>query len=167
MMQALPAFAAALTVFAYSICGEGGFSLAVIAGVTWAAASFLMGVLFQFRPAGMNSNRVWGAVGLAFLLTASVVVTRWPIRFGPIIYRAQFQALADSVAAGHPFDAPRRIGPFTFYQGEVERGFVCLWTDLDPKGRSGYIRGSTERGVPFNVWSVISAGSGWHFLVED
>lgn len=166
-MQALIAIVAALVVTAYSIRGTDSFSLIAIACGAWALASIFIGAVFHFRPASISSNRAWGAIGLAFLFSASVVLTRWPLRLGPVVYRSQFQALADSVAAGHTFNTPRRIGPFMFQRGQVERGYVCLWTDLDPAGRAGYVRGSAEGGIPFNIWSVISTGPGWHFLVED
>lgn len=166
-MHALIAFIVALIVTAYSIRGADSFSLVAFAGVAWAVAAVFIWAVFHFRPATINSNRAWGAIGLAFLLTASVVLTRWPLRLGPVVYRSQFQALADSVAAGHSFNTPQHIGPFTFQRGQVERGYVCLWTDLDPAGRAGYVRGSSERGIPFNIWSAISTGPGWHFLVED
>lgn len=167
MVQNLVSSIAALTVTFFAIRGSDTFSLLFVAGVVWAVAAVFMGAAFHLRPQTMLSNRIWVGIGLASLLTASVVFTRWPIRLGPVLYHSEFRALADSVAAGHSFTSPRQIGPFTFQQGQVERGFVCLWTDLDPKGRSGFIRGVATSGIPFNAWSVAATGSEWHFLIED
>jgi hypothetical protein len=167
MLQIFISFIAAFTVTFFAIRGEDAVNLVLIAGVVWAVASVLGGAGFFLRPNTMFSNRVWAGIGLAWLLTATVVFTRWPIRLGPVLYRSQFQALADGVAAGHPFTTPKRIGPFTFQRGEIERGFVCLWTDLNPNGRSGYIRGAYGDRALFNVWSIVSTGRGWHFLIED
>ncbi|MDB6152007.1 MAG: hypothetical protein JWL90_460 [Chthoniobacteraceae bacterium] len=166
-MQVVLSFLAALVVLNFAFRGDDSFSLLATGGIAWGVAFVFIAISFRFQPGSIRSNRMWAMIGAAFLLTLSVVVTRWPVRLGPVIYRSQFQALADRVASGEHFSTARYIGPFTFERGEVERGFVCLWTDLDRAGRSGFIRGSTEHGLPFNAWSVISAGSEWRFVVED
>ena len=45
-------------------------------------------ISFRFEPGLARSNRVWAMIGITFLLTLSVVVTRWPVRLGPVIGRA-------------------------------------------------------------------------------
>jgi len=141
-MPAFLAFIAALFVTAYSLRGADSFSLATISGFSWGIAAAITAIVFHFRRTPRISTRIWSYVALAYLPTASVVFTRWP--------------------------TSQRVGPFTIRRGEIERGLICLWTDLNPAGRSGYIRGLEDSGAnPINAWSLSSAGSDWRFLVED
>lgn len=156
-----------LVVAGGALRGMDGGSLFLLSMVGWVSAIPLVFAIFAFRPSEERSNRVWIGLGLAFAITVSIFVTRWPLRLAAAAWRPELEALASSVASGHAFGTPRRVGLFVFQRGEVERGFVCLWTDLHRNGRSGFVHGQAAGDLPFNEWSVVSCGVGWHFLIED
>ncbi len=167
MLKFIPGIFALALVGFYSVRGAESFTLAATAGGVWTVALLLMSALLGKSSTSRERVRGWFVFGLLWGVAASIVFTSWPLRIAPIVYRRQFESVATRIASGQPLIAPEQIGPFRIQRGEMERGFVCLWLDLNSSGRSGFIRSVTPQKSTFNDWSLIAAGAGWQFLVED
>jgi len=100
-------------------------------------------------------------------VTASVAILHWPLRAAYFVSRSFLNSLAQDVRTGQPFAGPTRAGLFTVVGAEVSRaGNVCLWVDLNPSGRTGFVQCAPDH-VPLNLWSMISLDDRWQFIGED
>jgi hypothetical protein len=80
--------------------------------------------------------------------------------------RGAFDAIAQRVRAGEQMK-PQRIGLVTIRKAEVYyNGIVCLWTDLNPSGYTGFVQCAPDS-MPFNLWSMIRLDARWQFISED
>src|SRR5437870_4867916 len=97
----------------------------------------------------------------------SVAVTHWPLRVTYSLHRRAFDSLAQRVRAGEDVTSPRRVGVFTIRRAELYyNGIVCLWTDPQPAGNTGFVQCGRDH-VPFSLWSIVRLDDGWQFISED
>ncbi len=107
---------------------------------------------------------LWGA-GLAVVI--SVFVTRWPLHAAYRFSRPAFERTAAELRAGRGASGPRWVGLFRIQRAELDRrDIVCLWTDLDSSGRTGFVQcGPVD--PPFNLWSHTPLDDEWQLIEED
>lgn len=115
-------------------------------------------------PRSRLVNRAIGAASLVVLI--SVPLTHWPLRLAYHISRPKFETIAQVLRSGKTFPKPMQVGPFTIEKAEIDNGKVCLWTDLDPAGRTGFAKCS-PKDVPFNLWSITELDENWQYISED
>ena len=119
------------------------------------------------RSAGHPAGHALLVPLLCLAVIVSVATTQWPLRFMYSLHRREFDFLAQRVRAGEQIPTPRRVGVFTVRRAEVRRnGVVCLWTDLEPNGNTGFVQCGREH-VPFSLWSIVRLDDGWQFISED
>lgn len=100
-------------------------------------------------------------------IIVSVACTNWPMRVAHAGTRASFDRVAEQVRDGETFTKPFSIGPFRIVKAEVSRNdVVCLWTDADPSGPTGFVQCGPEN-PPFNIWSHTRLDDSWQFISED
>lgn len=112
-----------------------------------------------------RSGFLAGITTLAILL--SVATLHWPLRAAYFLSRPSFDQVATQVRAGNPPKQAQWIGLFHIRKAEIyHNGIVCLWTDDDPAGPTGFVQYSSEQ-LPFNLWSHIPLDHSWQFISED
>jgi hypothetical protein len=133
-------------------------------GVTVVITCSLLGFTCSKR------QRLWPVIVAAatcLAIIASVVTVHWPLRARYVLSRSSLDQLAQNVRAGEPLVGPTRVGLFTIVEAEVNRhGIVCLWTDTNPSGKTGFVQCRPDY-VPFNLWSMVSLDECWQFISED
>ena len=103
----------------------------------------------------------------AFAVLLSTMMFNMPLKMTFLLSRSAFDQLADDVESGRSVKTPRWIGPLRICKAEVHRnGVVCLWTDDDPNGHTGFVRHGSS-GLPFNLWSHSVMDDSWQFIAED
>ncbi len=106
-----------------------------------------------------------GTAALAMLL--SVATSNWPLQAAYTLSRPSFDRVAAQVRAGDPPSTPCLIGLFRIRKAEVSHnGIVCLWTDDDPAGPTGFVQTGPDD-LPFNLWSHTPLDNSWQFISED
>lgn len=139
--------------------------LATIAGVIFSfvvAASAATRALYRGKPVG----NIIGAFLVTVLILGSVGASHWPLRVAYVVSRPALERAAAEVRLGHPFEH-RRVGLIEIRRAEISRtGVVCLWTDTNPSGRTGFVQ-TPPYNIPFNLWSVTSLDQRWQFISED
>ena len=102
---------------------------------------------------------------LAVLL--SVITSNWPLRAAFALSRTSFDRIAAQVLAENPPETPCMVGLFRIEKAHVDRhGIVCLWTDIDPSGATGFVQYRCDD-LPFNLWSRMRLDDSWQFIQED
>jgi hypothetical protein len=137
----------------------------------WVVCSVIVGLtLAWLHWSAVKRRSLWPPLttaSLALVGAISVVTTDWPLHLSFALTRPAFQRLAERVRAGQQTDAPVRIGLFVIKQTEVSRqGTVCLWTQLDPSGNTGFVQCGANS-VPLNLWSRIQLDEQWNLVAED
>jgi hypothetical protein len=139
-------------------CGCAACGVIVVLAITW------------LRCADARGERLWPALSgaaVALAVVATVIATAWPLRLAYALSRPALQRLAVAVQAGQRPPADVRAGLFVIKQAELSRqGVVCLWTDLDPVGRTGFVQCRADS-LPENRWSSIQLDEQWHLVSED
>jgi hypothetical protein len=105
----------------------------------------------------------------AIATIASVAFTQWPLRAAWALSAPAFEDAARRLRAGERLETPRRIGLFTVRRAAVTeyvRPLVCLWTDLEPNGYTGFVQWTGDD-EPLSLWSNTRLSDGWHFVTED
>lgn len=138
------------------------FSLAFMFGLVGCALWIQMA-----RRKGENiRQRTTLAVSL-LALSMSVMATDWPLRLNYLVSRAEIDRIAAQIDAGENVSFPRRVGLLqVMAAGKHGNGAVCLWTALDPAGKTGFVR-CPKGDAGFNLWSVMSLDDRWQFITED
>jgi hypothetical protein len=104
---------------------------------------------------------------LSLTVIISVAATNWPLRTTYAFSRNAFDTIAERLRAGEPITSPIRAGLFSIEQAELSRdGVVCLWTELQPGGNTGFVQCRRDH-VPFNLWSIVRLDDRWQFISED
>ena len=133
------------------------------------ATLFLWNEIGPHRYKSPLARKISTIIGLICLtLFISVPITHWPLRLAFKLSRPSFDRIANSLRAGSKFPQPVRVGFFRIKKAEVYKlnGKVCLWTDLDPGGKTGFTQ-CPPNYVPFNLWSMIELDKDWQFVSED
>ncbi|RYF43504.1 MAG: hypothetical protein EOO38_18780 [Cytophagaceae bacterium] len=172
-MPTLPfAMAASLLIWA-SWVGLEPFSVVLCAFVTPWFASFALCLAWKWL--GWHSCKsaltLWAnvIVGLVCLATfVSVPLTHWPFRIAYALSRSELDAVALSLKSGVKFPGPMRVGFFSIEKAEIydRNGKVCLWTDVDSAGSTGFTQ-CPPNNVPFNLWSSLTLDNRWQYVSED
>ena len=106
-----------------------------------------------------------GTTVIAIVL--SIALTSWPLCAVFSLSRPTFDQIANDVRQGNVPNTPCRVGLFRIRKAEVcYNDVVCLWTDLNPGGKSGFVQCPPEN-PPFNLWSHIQLDASWQFIKED
>ena len=106
-----------------------------------------------------------GIASIAILL--SVMTSNWPLHAAYVLSRPSFDRVAAEIRDGNSPGSPRRVGLFRIQKAEVSHnGVVCLWTDVDPSGYSGFVQHGAND-LPFNLWSHTQLDDSWQFIKED
>ncbi|MBN1341139.1 MAG: hypothetical protein JXQ73_00565 [Phycisphaerae bacterium] len=101
---------------------------------------------------------------------ASVPVTQWPLRLVFAAYRSKLDHVAELVRTGGKTGQRENVGPFTIRMAEVNRvGAICLWTDLNPAGYTGFMKCSPALVARQNAlfWSVTHLDGEWYLVEMD
>lgn len=108
------------------------------------------------------------AAGLSVAIL-SIAFTNWPLTATFRYSQAEFEALANQVETSRRVvNVPTHCGIFQIKKAEMVRGIPCFWLDLDPAGRTGFVRCSpTNAGLYFNLWSKTRMSSDWTYIKED
>ena len=166
-MLAFPALPALVCVGHSAQGGERW--LVVMATIALGMTTFFLACVHVL--ARLRGHRAWWPAFLSpaagLLVIASVAVTHWPLRAAYVLSRPALDALGARVSSGERVPEPIRAGLFIVRAAELSRGrIVCLWTDLNPSGRIGFVRHPPNH-VPFNLWSQIALDDDWQFISED
>jgi hypothetical protein len=114
-----------------------------------------------------SARPVLVAIGITFLILASVPTTDWPLRATYSISLEELDTLGQRIKAGERLNMPQRAGVFTIQKAEISNeGIVCLWTRPALGGNTGFVQCKPDY-VPFNLWSVIRLHGGWQLIAED
>ena len=115
----------------------------------------------------LRSLRGYLAATAVIAVVLSVAVSNWPLHAAYRLSRPSFEQVAAEVRQGKGFDEPRQVGLFRVARAELNhRGVVCLWTDLEPSGYTGFVQCGPEK-PPFNIWSHQALDATWQFISED
>jgi len=172
-MSALPlAIAAGLSIWISLVIGEpltvavAAFAFLVIAML---ADLFLWKWIGLHRCKSLRSRQASIFAGfVCVIILVSVSLTHWPLRFAYRLSRPSFDQIARSLQGGRKFEKPLRAGFFFIEKAEIYdlNGKVCLWTNIDPAGRTGFTQCPPDD-VQFNLWSMIELDDDWQFVSED
>lgn len=103
----------------------------------------------------------------ALILIASVAITNWPLHTAYRYSKEAIDQFADRVRAGEQVETPARLGLFIIQRGEITKsGRVCLWTDLNPKGYTGFGQYPVDN-LPGNLWTWVNLDERWQFIAQD
>lgn len=120
---------------------------------------------FRRRPLGPPI-----AVGILCLsINLSSAIFQWPARLSYAASRPSLEKIATEVRSGRSLSVPRRAGLLVVQRAEIRRGdVVCLWTDFQPGGNSGFVACDAERAErEFNLFDRLSLDDRWQFIIED
>ena len=172
-MPVLPFAAAALFLIGVSVTGAEKSSVVLwaftVPFIAAAALCLLWKRIGMHRCRSLRARWLTGLLGLACVgVFVSVPLTHWPFRLAFHLSRPAFDAVAASLESGAQFRQPMRVGFFTIQKAEIYamNGRICLWTDLDPAGKTGFTQ-CPPRDVPFNLWSMIELDQAWQYVSED
>lgn len=114
-----------------------------------------------------RSRQHWLMGVFTAAIVTTVATTHWPLRAAYAAAKPQIAQIAAQVQAGDTFDHPLWVGSFRIARAEIDKGVVCLWTDLHPNGRTGFVQQSQQDQQKFNTWSTLQLDSKWQLLAED
>lgn len=106
---------------------------------------------------------------LCFLLHWSILTTQWPLHMTFELSRPALEKMAESLREGVKIEGPQRAGFFIIRKADIEQypGTVCLWTDLEPNGRMGFLDVPPYGAALPWAWSEVRLNDRWRFLKED
>ncbi len=109
------------------------------------------------------------AVVLCLFVIFSVCATHWPLKMQYKMIKSNLNRIAALVEAKKSVAMPQRIGLIQIVKVQVwDNGVICLWTDDDPNGPSGFVRTSPEKvDSQFNLWAHIDIDDQWQFIEID
>ncbi len=147
----------------------------LVGQIYWMYGSFLAVAIIGFYLAVSRQRthrRQWPVLlllGCWIAVVLSAVLTAWPVRINYLVSRTGLDAIAARVQAGQRISVPVSAGMLTIRAAELSpKGVVCLWTDLNPGGRIGFVQCSAaEANIKFNLWSLVRLTPNWQFIAED
>ena len=115
----------------------------------------------------MPHNAITVTVSLALIV--SVAATEWPLRLSYAYAKPGLNALASKVEKNQKIDLPVQLGLIRIVKVDISPSeVVCLWTDLNPGGRTGFVKTRSEYvESQFNIWWTRSMDNDWQFISED
>jgi hypothetical protein len=139
--------------------------VAVLLGFASASVSVVSALWLRWRK--QRSAVVLAVGGVLTVMLLSTFGTYWPLHASFLLAHQRLEELAARVGAGKTVTLPTRAGPFQIRAAEIhESGIVCLWTDLAPSGKTGFVRTAPDH-VPFNLWSHVPLDERWQYISED
>jgi hypothetical protein len=143
----------------------------VLSAVGLAMAVGLMGSEWALSNRRERRPTIWrSAVATsAFAVIVSVAVTQWPLRAAYALSTSALEDAARRLRAGEQLETPRLVGLVIVRRAELAeyvRPLVCLWTDLAPNGKTGFVQWTGDD-EPLSLWSNRPLTDGWHFVTED
>ena len=167
-MIALPlAISSCLLILISTFIGER--TIVIMSAVVLFILALLL-TLFLWHKYKLRSAAKFGfKIAIVCLVVfVSVPVTNWPLRLAFKLSRTSFDKIASALQGGKTFPEAVQVGLFRIKRAEVYKlnGRICLWTDLDPAGKTGFTK-SPINDVPFNLWSIIELNEDWQFISED
>lgn len=103
----------------------------------------------------------------AILVVLGTLTVNLPLQAVFQVYHPKFDETAHQLAAGNGVSTSFWVGPIHICKAEQNiKGVVCLWTDDDPNGRTGFVQHEPSR-LPFNLWSHLVLNDKWQFISED
>jgi hypothetical protein len=137
-----------------------------LAGGIAVASGLLAGYRRSTQRAALSTWLVVPLVSAVILL--SVAATDWPLRAGYTLSRDSLDAAAQRVGGGESPAMPLRCGTFSIQQAEVSRrGVVCLWTNLEPSGYTGFVQCPPDHVPSICGRSCSSTTAGSSFLKTE
>ncbi|MCX6345146.1 MAG: hypothetical protein NT018_08725, partial [Armatimonadetes bacterium] len=93
----------------------------------------------------------------------------WPMRLSFALTEGAINTIADRLEKRQSVASPFQLGLLRIKRAEISsKGVVCLWTDMNPGGRSGFVKTSaTKVDSQFNLWSKFTLDKDWQFISED
>jgi hypothetical protein len=165
----LVALCCLLALAAVLVSATGGEKVAVVLlAIVLGLAIIIVGSLLigYRRHTQRRTLPAFIAPVLALGIIASVAATHWPLRVSYSVSRGAFDSIAQRVRAGEQVK-PQRVGLVMIRKAEVyHNGIVCLWTGLNPSGKTGFVQCGPDD-VPFNLWSMVRLDARWQFISED
>lgn len=145
----------------------GSIVLTMLVVAIWPIAALLM--LSTHRTAKRRTvSRQALALAMFLLIVGSIVETQWPLRLAFAISRPSLDQLAEQIREHGRIREQRRAGLFVVRTSQVTAdGVVCLWTEPDPWGNTGFVKCAPERAQRFNLWSTLQLSDDWQLVSED
>lgn len=113
---------------------------------------------------GLLPLLITSTISLAIIV--SVFFTSWPMRASFVASREALDVLAQGLRDQQRITIPARAGTLVVERAELRGGTVCLWTQLNKSGPTGFVQ-SPSPDLPVPAWSRIDLGGGWYFVTED
>jgi hypothetical protein len=170
-LKAIPVFLVAFFMVCASATGAEPLGVAMLSTLGMLVA-LLLSCFVPWSP-GKEARRSDRAVGwivlvCSVLVYGSVLKTDWPLHLSFRMVRSDLARLASTAKAGQKKTERIEIGPFSVQEVDATSygGIVCLWTDLDPTGRTGLLYAPNQN-VPTYPWSKVRLANDWWLLSED
>ncbi len=126
----------------------------------------LLGICLMGMLAAQSLRQRLFGLG-AILLIGATITVNIPLQTAFRVYRPELDQIAQRVAAGNVVSTPFWVGPIRVCKAEQNsKGVVCLWTNDDPNGRTGFVQHKPSQ-LPFNLWSHMVLNDKWQFISED
>ena len=106
-------------------------------------------------------------VFLGLLPLAFLGLTNTPLKVAFTLLEPKFDELGQQMARGDAPAFPRWVGPFRIEDGGIRKssGDPYLMTGGHRYEISGFVR--NPKGEGFNLWSLVTLGDQWSYIVED
>jgi hypothetical protein len=141
-------------------------TLVLLVAVLSSAAALIFGITVVRHLRRSAAIALAIAIVLSVGVTTSVALWHWPLRLAYVLSRGSFERAAADLKANRSFER-RRVGFFFIRRGEITRaGVACLWVDLNPAGRTGFVN-CGRNNTSFNIWSALQVDDQWQFISED
>jgi hypothetical protein len=177
---ATSASVASLSIYALNTWGMLGMFLASLCGIpltlgfgaAWADTSTRPDTATRRSPI-----LAWALVLVLGILPLTILLTSWPFHLAFLASRPAMDRLADRIAGGQRIASPEWAGLFRVVATAVDpsSGNICLVIDLDPSGRSGFVRLGAAPKAPtgrpsgpfYNVYLDLKLCAEWKYECED
>jgi hypothetical protein len=155
-----------LVIIAFSAAGTEKIALLVLGGFACCAVAIFGPLLGIVTRPWRQGRHIFAGACVSLAVIVSTITTAWPLRITFALSRPSFERLTDKVQAGYRLEGPERAGFFVVKQADLwgkDKENVCLWMDLDPAGKTGFVRGDWQG----NVFSEIEVDADWRLVYED
>jgi hypothetical protein len=130
------------------------------------ALIFALGCGVAFVMGGHSAHRINLYRALSSALIALIGLTQFPLRFGFLASKGSLSALAHDMSADKAPALPVRAGLYVIRSAAVkDDGTVCLWTDVNPQGKAGFVCGDSVKIV--DLWRAQNLDCAWWYVTLD